>query len=217
LNKFARTLRPANLGQQANGLSPENVDSGENVDPGNYLGPRIRELRKARDMTLQKIAEASGLSVGYLSQIERNLATPSIKALHDIAQVLGVNISWFFPESDYGTEGERRYIVRAEQRRTLNFGLGIADQLLCPSLSGELELLCSTFEPGALSGEEPYTHRGEEAGIVISGELDLWIGNEKFHLGKGDSFNFPSTTPHRYRNPGESETVVIWAITPPSY
>jgi len=145
------------------------------------------------------------------------LATPSIKALHDIAQVLGVNISWFFPESEIGTVGERRYIVRNERRRTLNLGLGITDQLLCPTLSGELELLCSTFEPGASSGEEPYTHRGEEAGIVISGELDLWIDNEKFHLEKGDSFNFPSTTQHRYQNPGEIETIVIWAITPPTY
>jgi len=211
LNKFARTLRPTNQGQQPDGLSPDDADS------GSFLGSRIRELRKARDQTLQSVAAASGLSIGYLSQIERELATPSIKALHDIAQVLGVNISWFFPESEIGTAGERRYIVRNERRRTLNLGLGITDQLLCPTLSGELELLCSTFEPGASSGEEPYAHRGEEAGIVISGELDLWIDNEKFHLEKGDSFNFPSTTQHRYQNPGEIETVVIWAITPPTY
>ncbi len=197
--------------QQLDGLPLDHSGS------GNFLGSRIRELRKARDVTLQDFAEASGLSAGYLSQIERNLATPSIKALHDIAQVLGVNISWFFPESDSGTEGERRYIVRADRRRTLNFGLGITDQLLCPSLSGDLELLYSTFEPGASSGEEPYSHRGEEAGIVISGELDLWIDNEKFHLEKGDSFNFTSSTPHRYQNPGEGEATVIWAITPPTY
>ncbi len=209
--KFARTLRPIDQVRQPDGLLPDGADS------GSFLGSRIRELRKARDQTLQKVAEASGLSIGYLSQIERKLATPSIKALHDIAQVLGVNISWFFPESETGTAGERRYIVRSERRRTLNLGLGITDQLLCPTLSGELELICSTFEPGASSGEEPYAHRGEEAGIVISGELDLWIDNEKFHLVKGDSFNFPSTTYHRYQNPGESETVVIWAITPPTY
>ncbi len=209
--KFARTLRPINQVRQPDGLSPDGADS------RSFLGSRIRELRKARDQTLQKVAEASGLSIGYLSQIERKLATPSIKALHDIAQVLGVNISWFFPESETGTAGERRYIVRSERRRTLNLGLGITDQLLCPTLSGELELLCSTFEPGASSGEEPYAHKGEEAGIVISGELDLWIDNEKFHLVKGDSFHFPSTTYHRYQNPGESETVVIWAITPPTY
>ena len=211
LSKFVRTLRPTSQGRQANGLSLDDTGA------GSFLGSGIRELRKARNQTLQNLADASGLSVGYISLIERNLATPSIKALHDIAQVLGVNISWFFPESNLGTEGERSYIVREENRRTLNLGLGICDQLLCPTLSGELELLCSTFEPGASSGEEPYTHLGEEAGVVISGELDLWIDNEKFHIGKGDSFNFPSTTPHRYRNSGYTEAIVIWAITPPTY
>mgnify|MGYP001341048388 CR=1 FL=1 len=211
MRKFARTLRPADQWRPEHGLLPDDIGS------ENLLGSAIRELRKARDLTLMNVAEGSGLSVGYLSQIERDLATPSIKALHDIARVLGVNISWFFPPTDYGTEGERQYIVRADRRRALNFGSGITDHLLCPSLSGDLELLCSTFAPGASSGENPYTHRGEEAGVVISGHLDLWIDTEKFALSKGDSFNFPSTTPHRYRNPGESETVVIWAITPPTY
>jgi len=182
-----------------------------------FLGSAIRELRKARDLTLKDVADEAGLSVGYLSQVERDLATPSIKALHEIARVLGVNIGWFFAPSDADDSGERRYIVRADRRRTLNFGSGITDHLLCPSLSGELELLCSTFAPGASSGDEPYTHRGEEAGVIVSGELELWIDAEHFHLSSGDSFNFSSTIPHHYRNPGESETVVIWAITPPTY
>ena len=211
MSKFVRALRPASQEQHTNSLSLSDAGT------GSFLGSGIRELRKARNQTLKNMSEASGLSVGYLSLIERNLATPSIKVLHDIAQVLGVNISWFFPESNLGTEGERSYIVREENRRTLNLGLGISDQLLCPSLNGELELLCSTFAPGASSGEESYTHMGEEAGVVISGELDLWIDEEKFHIGKGDSFNFPSTTPHRYRNSGDQEAIVIWAITPPTY
>ena len=207
----ARPLRSAGQWRSDRDVPPE--------DPGdeNFLGAAVRELRKARALTLKDLAAGSGLSIGYLSQIERDLATPSIKALHDIARVLGVTISWFFPPTDHGTEGERRYIVRADRRRALNFGSGITDHLLCPSLAGDLELLSSTFAPGAMSGEDPYTHRGEEAGVVISGALDLWIDAEEFHLSAGDSFNFPSTTPHRYRNPGATETVVIWAITPPTY
>jgi transcriptional regulator with XRE-family HTH domain len=209
--QHARSPSPGDEWRPESGILPHDSDS------ETLLGSEVRELRKARDLTLKDVADRSGLSVGYLSQIERDLATPSIKALHDIARVLGVNISWFFPPSDGGTEGERRFIVRGDRRRTLNFGSGITDHLLCPSLSGDLELLSSTFAPGASSGEEPYTHRGEEAGVIISGELDLWIDDEEFHLNTGDSFNFPSTTPHRYRNPGETETVVIWAITPPTY
>jgi transcriptional regulator with XRE-family HTH domain len=182
-----------------------------------FLGETIRDLRKLRRLTLETIASKSKISVGYLSLIERNLATPSIKTLHDVANVLGVNISWFFAQGAIGEPGEGKYIVRARNRRSLHFGLGIMDELLSPNLSGQLELISSRFEPGASSGDQPYTHRGEEAGVVISGEIDLWIGKERYRLKAGDSFAFASTTPHRYRNPGKMEAVVIWVITPPTY
>jgi len=185
--------------------------------PPVFLGEQIRGLRNARDWTLREVSMRSGLSVGYLSLVERNRANPSIKALHDIARTLGVNVSWFFPHAGAGPEIEQKYIVRGGRRRALNFALGITDELLSPNLSGQLELIRSRFEPGASSGSEPYTHKGEEAGLVISGELELWIGDEHFLLRAGDSFSFSSMTPHRYRNPGDHETIVIWAITPPSY
>ena len=158
-----------------------------------FLGETIRELRKARGLTLDAIASQSEISVGYLSLIERNKVTPSIKTLHDLANVLGVNISWFFPKQQAGDADEQKVIVRAGNRRSLNFGLGIIDELLSPNLAGQLELICSRFEPGASSGDQPYTHRGEEAGVVIAGELDIWIGKKKFRLRTGDSFSFLST------------------------
>jgi len=185
--------------------------------PPAFLGEQIRGLRNARNWTLRELSTRSGLSVGFLSLIERNRANPSIKALHDIARTLGVNVSWFFPDAGAGSEIERKYVVREGRRRVLNFALGITDELLSPNLSGQLELIRSRFEPSASSGSEPYTHKGEEAGLVLSGELELWIGNEHFQLKAGDSFTFSSMTPHRYRNPGNHEAVVIWAITPPSY
>jgi transcriptional regulator with XRE-family HTH domain len=182
-----------------------------------HLGREIRSLRHARDMTLEDLGAKTGLSVGFLSQIERGLSNPSIIALHDISRALGVNISWFFDEGDPGPPEERDFIVRARRRRTLHYSHGIVDSLLTPYLDGQLELLLSRFAPGATSGEAPYTHIGEEAGVVIAGQLDLWINGKRFRLEEGDSFTFKSTLPHRYRNPGATETVVIWAITPPSY
>lgn len=107
--------------------------------------------------------------------------------------------------------------MRAENRRSLAFSSGIIDELLSPNLGRKIELLRCIFQPGAESGSEPYTHRGEEAGIVISGTLHLWLDEKKIVLNEGDSFAFSSDTPHRYNNPIEHETVVIWAITPPSY
>ena len=108
-------------------------------------------------------------------------------------------------------------MVRRARRRRLDFSAGIVDELLSPTLAGPLELLASRFPPGASSGEAPYTHDGEEAGVVIRGRLELWVDGEVLPLEAGDSFGFPSTLPHRYRNPDAEEAEVIWAITPPSY
>lgn len=182
------------------------------------IGGKIRDLRKLKRLTLARIAQATGLSIGHLSQVERGISAPSVRHLQLIAAALGVKISWFFDGGDPPPAAERGFIVRAGRRRRLDFtGLGITDLLLSPTLSGKLELLMSEFEPGAESGAEPYAHEGEEGGVVISGRLELWVGEHHFLLEEGDSFGFPSTTPHRYRNPGAVPARVVWAITPPSY
>jgi transcriptional regulator with XRE-family HTH domain len=173
-------------------------------------------LRKARGFTLAALAESSGLSIGYLSLLERDRATPSIKALHAISHALGVTISWFFEAND-APDAERDLVVRRGRRRRLEYSPGIVDELLSPNLAGALELLSCRFPPGASSGQEPYAHQGEEAGVVIRGRLELWVDGRTVMLEAGDSFGFQSPLPHRYRNPGPDETEVIWAITPPSY
>lgn len=180
------------------------------------IGREIRGLRKARGLTLTELAEKSGLSIGYLSLVERDRATPSINALHAISRALGVTISWFFDANAAPVE-ERGFVVRRARRRRLEFSAGIVDELLSPSLEGSLELLSSRFPPGASSGDAPYTHTGEEAGVIVRGTLELWVDGKHFVLKAGDSFGFPSSLPHRYCNPGSEETEVIWAITPPSY
>jgi len=180
------------------------------------IGREIRGLRKARAITLTQLAAASGLSIGYLSLLERDLSTPSIKALHAVSRALGVTISWFF-EADEVPEEERDLVVRRARRRRLDYSAGVVDELLSPNLTGALELLSCRFPPGASSGQEPYTHSGEEAGVVLRGRLELWVDGRFLTLEAGDSFGFQSALPHRYRNPGPDETEVIWAITPPSY
>jgi transcriptional regulator with XRE-family HTH domain len=185
-------------------------------DQPRLIGREIRSLRKARGFTLAALAEASGLSIGYLSLLERDRATPSIKALHAISRALAVTISWFFEAND-APEAERDLVVRRGRRRRLDYSPGIVDELLSPNLAGALELLSCRFPPGASSGEEPYAHQGEEAGVVIRGRLELWVDGRTVMLEAGDSFGFQSPLPHCYRNPGPDETEVVWAITPPSY
>lgn len=186
-----------------------------NVDA--TVGQEIRQLRKASSVTLGQLAASATLSKGYLSQIERGMCSPSIKALHSISHALGVNISWFFKSPAEGEDHLVDLVVREGNQRRLTFESGITDELLSPNLARGIELLRCVFKPHSESGQEPYEHRGEEAGVIISGELTLWLGDQKVHLRKGDSFAFESTLPHRYANETDEEVIVIWAISPPSY
>lgn len=185
------------------------------------LGNELRALRKAHRLTLQALAERSGKSVGFISKIERGLARPSITALQDIAEVLEVPIGWFFQQSDNPETDERRYIVRKTQRRRLHYAscsstdyMGFEDTLLSAQLEGQLALGLSRYQPGGTAGDDHYTHQGEEAGLVLEGELELTLDGEVYLLHAGDSFSFKSTLPHTFRNPGAVETVVVWANTP---
>ena len=180
------------------------------------VGQQIRELRRIKRLTLQQMADTLSVSVGYLSQIERNRSKLPIGTLRQICDVLGVHINWFFPAGARGPPAERNFIVRSSNRRCMSFtGLGINEELLSPNLSGPLELLMSTIEPGADSGE--YSHDGNEAGVVVAGVMELWVNDLYFRLESGDSFSFKSTERHRCRNPGKVPAQIVWVITPPHY
>jgi transcriptional regulator with XRE-family HTH domain len=190
----------------------------EEADAAAALGPAIRRLRREKGLTLAHLAERSGLSIGHLSQVERGLSTPTIRQLQAISAAMGAQIGRFFRSAEGPTPNPDRVVVRAGGRKTLRYdGLGMTDFLLTPGLQGRLELILAELEPGASSGEEPYSHEGEEAGLVVAGELELWVDEERYLLREGDSFAFASTRPHRYRNPGRATTWVVWAVTPPSY
>jgi len=186
------------------------------------LGHEIRQLRKVRGVTLQQLALATGKSVGFLSQVERNLTKPSVAALQDISEALAVHIGWFFPHDASSPPAEREHIVRQQNRRRLTYSelsgteyLGLHDHLLSANLNGKLALGISCYEPGASIGDDQYTHEGEEAGLVLSGVLELSIGEAVHLLHAGDSFSFKSELRHRYANPSADEdTVVVWANTP---
>lgn len=181
-----------------------------------FLGTRIRGLRKARGMTLTDLAQMSELTAGYLSQLERNLAYPSIPALFNIARSLGVTIQWFFASETVPAPADEGYVVRKGNRQSIRYEDGIVDQLLTPLPNHQLEMLHSCFPPGTYS-QQSYSHEGEEAGYVLSGQFELWVGERCFLLDEGDSFSFASSEPHRYGNPGKVDTVVIWVITPPTF
>ncbi|MFI4988782.1 MAG: helix-turn-helix domain-containing protein, partial [Alphaproteobacteria bacterium] len=119
------------------------------------IGEKIRDLRKAKRLTLAEAARTTGLSIGHLSQVERGISAPSVRHLQSIGAALGVKINWFFDDDDSVPAAEQGVIVRAARRRKLDYtGLGLTDYLLSPTLSGKLELLMCHLEPGAESGAD---------------------------------------------------------------
>ena len=179
------------------------------------VGADIRALRKARGLTLTALAEQLDRSVGFLSQLERGLSEPSIEDLRALSGLFDVPLSFFFGKAD-ADPTERGYVVRSAARRRLGDpDGGLSEELLSPDLGGAFEVIRSVFEPGArLSNAQ--TRATEEAGYVIEGCLDLWIGESRFRLERGDSFRFAGE-PYRWHNPGRVPCVVIWVIAPPVY
>jgi transcriptional regulator with XRE-family HTH domain len=197
------------------------VDSLDEIDierqiHSSMVGGRVRELRKAKGLTLQELATAAGVSVGHLSEIERDLARLPIGVLRRIASELGVHLHWFFHGVSDDPGDEREVVVRAGHGRRLTFpGIGISDELLSPNLLGPLEVTRSTLAPGADSGD--YSHDGFETGVVLDGHFDLWVGGRHHRLGPGDSFSFASTEVHRCANTTDHPVTVLWIVTPPHY
>ncbi|QIE54318.1 helix-turn-helix domain-containing protein [Pikeienuella piscinae] len=179
------------------------------------VGPDIRALRKARGVTLADLAAAARRSVGWLSQVERGLSEPTIADLRRLADRLSAPLGLFFGDPA-APPGERGVIVRRGAGRRLGGAAGgLTEELLSPDLGGEFEVLRSVFAPGA----ELYStvaRPTEEAGYLVAGDLDIWIGGRLFHLHRGDSFRLRGD-PFRWRNPGEREAVAIWVISPPIY
>ncbi|POX43524.1 DNA-binding protein [Streptomyces sp. Ru73] len=178
------------------------------------VGDRLRVLRRARRLTLRAVAEAAGISEGYLSQVERGIANPSIATLRQIAGALGLKMGDLFA-ADY-TTGPR--VLRAAAAPSLTFGVLGRKFRLTPGPQHHLEAFLGEFEPGGSTGDRPYTHGdSEEFLYVLEGEVALHLGEERFALGPGDSIRHSSAVPHRLLETGGAGARVLWVISPPSY
>ncbi len=184
-------------------------------DQTKTLGADLRALRKTRGLTLTDLSETLGRSVGWLSQIERDLSSPSINDLRAIAAALDAPISMLFGQASAPAD-EVGLIVRKGARRPIGSGeQGLVEELLSPDLTDDFEVVHSTFLPGCVL-QEPVTRPTQEVGYVISGQLDLEIDGKMFTLNAGDSFRVRGE-PFRWMNPTETPAVVIWVIAPPVY
>ncbi len=198
-------------------MQERNADAG--ADPYDLrVGQRIRSRRKARRMTLDEVAGASGVSTAQLSMIERGLASPSVKGLREICRTLDISVAWLFEEEGLDDEPEQGIIVRRHRRKRFDLAKKkMHKELLTPDLDGKLQFLWIEMQPGGSSGPDPYFHEGEETGLVLAGRMVLVVDDHVFTLEEGDSFRFESQRPHRFENAGDTPCRVLWVCTPPFY
>jgi DNA-binding transcriptional MerR regulator/quercetin dioxygenase-like cupin family protein len=214
-----RLLKRAIFLRRARGLNPAAIvhvlkrqgvvsTPAENADSP---GIRFRRLRQRKRLSLAQVAQATGVSVGFLSALERGQMRGSIATLRRIARFYGTNIHSFYEPSK-----ENPCLVRTADRRILETTKGVRMELLA---WGNTAMECELFrvKPGAGSGES-YTHEGEEFLHMLRGEFEIWLNNdEHYRLRPGDSLYFQSSTPHRWRNPGKTESWLLWVNTPPTF
>lgn len=190
----------------------------QNADPNEVdelrLGQRLRQLRQARRLTLRELAERAGVTESFLSQVEREVASPSIASVQRIARALGLSIAELFAEDP--SSGR---VVRREARRRIAYpGLDAVDEFLTMGNDGRLQVILSTIGPGGGTGDEPYAHDSdEEVVIVLDGSLELWVADQHYVLREGDAITHDSRLPHRNRNPGDVPARVLFCLTPPSF
>jgi transcriptional regulator with XRE-family HTH domain len=210
LRKVHRLNAPAILRQ----LREEGLLSGNSrpaaAEPS-ASGPRFRKLRLQRGESLATVAGAVGVSIGFLSNLERSQSGASIGIMRKLAQYYGLNLLDFFsPVDSIGP------LVRPHERKVLEAGPGVQMELLA---SGNIIMEPHLFRvaPGAGSGQETYSHEGEEFLYIVQGRLAITLEDEEYTLRARDSFYFTSRTPHCWFNPGKSDTVILWINTPPTF
>jgi len=176
----------------------------------NVIGPRLRQLRSKRGLNLAAVAQAVGISVGFLSALERSQMSASVGTLRKLARFYRTNILEFFDPNESNTR-----LVRPSKRKVLEAGPGVRMELLAWG-NAVMEPHLFRIAPQAGSGDA-YAHEGEEFLFLLRGELTIALSGREYSLKRGDSFYFESATPHYWRNPGRSETWVLWINTPPTF
>ena len=181
------------------------------------LGHVIRTARREAKRTLMQVAKDADLSISFLSQVERNLLTPSVSALKRIADVLRIPAGSLMFGLESSSRGTNVTLIRANGRKRVVFPQShIAYEMLTPDLRRRMSIFWLDAPPHSQSGP-PFSHEGEDAVVVLKGTLRVEIGAVWHELKKGDSLYFNSEFPHRWANESSRPAQVMWISTPPSF
>lgn len=188
------------------------------------IGKKLAAVRKKAGLSQRELASRAGLTNGTISLIEKNKTSPSIASLKRLLDAVPLSMSEFF--SSFEDSDSPKYFYTAEEFTEIapqDAGLNgtasakVSLRQLGSTAQHALQVLYETYPPGADTGAELLSHDGEEAGIVVRGGIEITVGDEVRTLATGDGYLFDSRLPHRFRNAGGEDCVIISACTPPTF
>ena len=189
-----------------------------NTQPGinmeSDIGQRLKSIRTGLNLSQRALARQSGVANATISQIEAGKLNPTVSMLKKVLDGIPVSLGDFFGDE---FELRERVFFRAGELTEIADG-GVSYRQVGANLAGRsIQLLNESYQAGAGTGKHAMTHEGEECGIIISGRLEVTVGDQVAVLKAGDAYYFKSNQPHQFRNPGNVECVLISACTPPTF
>lgn len=197
-------------------MSTEHIPTTDSEPSVEYIGSIIHDLRENAGFTISDLSHEAGVSQGLLSQVERGVGNPSYLTLLKIARALHVPVGNFFSVGETTANGQ---VVRADSRRQLQVtDKGLVYELITPTMSGHLLMIKATIPPGYSNEAVPFNHaQAEECLFILEGHFHAQVGDDAYILGPGDSVTYHADQQHWFRNIGDTDAVVIAAMTPPVF
>jgi transcriptional regulator with XRE-family HTH domain len=178
------------------------------------VGGRLKHVRELHGLSQRELARRAGVTNGLISLIEQNRVSPSVSSLKKVLDGVPLSLAEFFTLDVNATP--QVFFAAAELVELGNDAASL--RLVAAQRPGrQLTVLHERYAPGAATGDEMLSHRGEEGGVVVSGQLELTVGGQTRVLGPGDAYYFSSAVPHRFRNVGLEVCEIISASTPPTF
>jgi transcriptional regulator with XRE-family HTH domain len=182
------------------------------IEPSNAplaIGSRIRAARQGQRMTIEQVADSTGLTKGFLSRVERDLTSPSVASLVTLCQVLSIPIGDLFVDPE-------TYLTRHGDGPRISLGgEGIHEELLTPRHEGRLQIIRAVIEPRGHGESELYAVDCDVDVLhVVVGRITVVFASERYELDAGDTLTFPGREPHTWANESDEEAVVVWTLVP---
>lgn len=190
-------------------MNAENTES-DSLD----VGIRLRSVREAAGISQRALAKATGVPNSTISLIESGKINPSVGALRRVLNGIPISLSEFFA---FEPSLDRTVFFSAEDMPEIGKGTLSLKQVGHSFFGRAMTILHETYDIGADTGRVMYVHEGEEGGVVISGRIEITVGDDRRILGPGDGYYFESKNPHRFRQVGPDPCVVVSACTPPTF